>query len=75
MGITDQDRRKFVRLAKSLAAYMKELRLRAPEANLYLAMEELHLMEGLSHDSQSEIAQQENSLESVLIPGAGGGDW
>lgn len=41
---------------------------------LYLAGNTMCLMRGDSHDDNARPLR-ENVVESVLIPGAGGGDW
>lgn len=41
---------------------------------MYLSMDTLHLMRGPAHDDACK-PQRQNIVESVLIPGADGGDW
>lgn len=74
MPISQRDIKEFERLALALASYARELRQRCPAANLYLAEDTLHLMEGPSHDERGR-PQQQNSKASVWLSGAGGGDW
>lgn len=65
---TPAERREFLKVANALA------KLGKAGLRMYLAEDSLHLMAGPSHDDNSR-PQQQNSRESVYIPGAGGGDW
>ena len=66
--------RRFRRAIRTLNDIMEELRLEYPSACYYLANDCMHIMKGPSHD-ENERMQQGNSLESMYMPGAGGGDW
>lgn len=66
--------RRFRRACKELNAIVKEAQKVYPGANLYLAEDQLNLLRGPSHDARHQ-ACQENVLDSVWLPGAGGGDW
>jgi cation transport regulator ChaC len=65
---TPQDIVKFKRAASVLAALGKR------GIHLYLANDVLHLMKGPTHDENFRPLQN-NVVQSVTIPNAGGGDW
>lgn len=60
--------------AQDLADLTKKITELNPNYNVYLAMDSLHLMRGPSHSKQGEPLQG-NSVATVLIPSASGGDW
>lgn len=66
-------RNEFLRIADQLNNLMKEIQEYCPDANFYVAMETLHLMKGVSHDSQGK--HTENSIESKSINSLSCGDW
>lgn len=73
--ITAAQRKRFVAICGELNDLLREIRKTTPGANYYLAEDTLNLMKGESHTGRDGKAAHENSVESVLIPHSGGGDW
>lgn len=72
--ITAQQRKRFVAICEELNDLLREIRVKSPEANYYLAEDSLHLMKGESHSLGGKPIHA-NSVESVRIAHSGGGDW
>jgi hypothetical protein len=74
-GIKEKDIRDFEKYATKLKELLERIQEYCPEANYYLAMSDLNLLCGESHDPYTTQAQQENIVTSVSLGDAGGGDW
>ena len=72
-GIKEKDIRDFEKYAQKLSDTMKRIREYRPEANAYLAMNELHLMSCDFYEYPGK--EQDFSVVSVHMEGFGGGDW
>jgi len=70
-----KDQRRFKRLTKGLRDLLAEIREYCPEANYYLAMENLHLMVGDCHDELDKPRQDRIVCSETLGHPCGGGDW
>lgn len=68
-------RRRFRSAARRLQAVLDEAKEVWPGAELYVTSSTLHLMTGPHHEGRGEKAQQDRSVESVIIRGLDGGDW
>ena len=67
---------RFRRSVKNLNDMMDELRLIYPNANFYLANDNLHVMKGPSHSEDLRCSpQHENSIAMANLHESGGGDW
>ena len=73
-GIKEKDIRDFEKYAKKLNDVICRIQEYNQDANVYLAMEDLCLMSGRSHDDYG-YKQPENIVTSVIITSANGGDW
>lgn len=73
MAKTYQARLKHI--GKLLNELLADARRDHRDANLYLAMETIHLMTGRSHEGFGDRPRPDRSIASVLVPGFGGGDW
>lgn len=72
-GIKEKDIRDFEKYAQKLSDTMKRIREYRPEANAYLAMNELHLMSCDFYEHPGN--EQDFSVVSVHMESFGGGDW
>lgn len=70
-----EHRRRFVRLVDQMNQLVDDVRGYIPEAQLYLANDNLHLMSGDSHSGVRADPHQERSMESRKLHHSGGGDW
>lgn len=73
-GIKEKDIRDFKKYAQKLSDVMKRIKEYNPEANAYLAMDELHLMSRDFHELERN-EQQGYSVSSISMTGFSGGDW
>ena len=73
-GIKEKDIRDFEKYANKLNDVICRIREYNPNANVYLAMENLCLMSGFAHDDYGR-KHQENIVTCVAITSADGGDW
>ena len=73
-GIKEKDIRDFEKYANKLNDVICRIQEYNPNVNVYLAMEDLCLMSGQSHDDYG-YKQQENIVTSVMITSANCGDW
>lgn len=73
-GIKEKDIKDFEKYAQKLSDIMKRIREYRPEANAFLAMQQLHLMSYDFHNFPAN-EEQEFSVVSVSMPGFDGGDW
>ena len=73
-GVKEKDIRDFVKYAKKLSDVMTRIREYAPEANAFLAMNDLNLMsryfQGYPRDMQQNFV-----VVSVPMDAFDGGDW
>lgn len=83
-AIASDTARRFVEAARRLREVVIEARELCPTAELYLAGNTLHLLDGPSHDDTDELgalmrikqrARQDRSVASFTIPELSGGDW
>lgn len=72
--LTAAELRAFRRSIDTLNRVLDVVRIRHPDASYYLAMSDLHLMSGPSHDEQ-DGARQDRILATGTLARAGGGDW
>jgi len=70
-----EHRRRFKKAIAELNALRDEVATYIPDANWYLAMEDLNLVSGPSHAGHKESAQKQNVIESHKLWHSGGGDW
>lgn len=73
--IQQQDVKAFVRAVNTLNDLMERVREYEPEAELYLAMDSLHLMIRPAHEGRRGEAREDRSALSWTITHADGGDW
>ncbi len=73
-GIKEKDIRDFEKYAKKLSDVMNRIRKYKPEANAYLACENLHLMSCDFHDIDRAY-QQDYSVVDISMENFDGGDW
>ncbi len=65
-------------ITRSIANINKQLAIvkeEYPEANFYVAIDNLHLMKGKSHDDMESVGNYENILDSYAIDSCDCGDW
>ncbi len=74
-GIKEKDIRDFEKYAQKLSDLIVRIREYCPDAQLYLACESLHLMNGPSHGHPELGMEKGESVTDVLIKYTGGGDW
>lgn len=74
-GIKKKDIRDFEKYAKKLSDVIVRIREYCPEAQYYLACEELHLMNGPSHEHSELGIKKGESVASVLLKHTSCGDW
>lgn len=73
-GIKNKDIRDFVKYATKLSDVLQHIREYKPEANAFLAMDDLHLMSGDFRKEQYEDADK-YSVAVVHMNGFDGGDF
>lgn len=74
--MTKTQKRRFDKAVAELNALLIELREEHPDANYYLAMDDLNVMSGPSHDiNYHGSPRQDRVLHSGHMPYSGGGDW
>lgn len=72
--------RKFRRAVQNLNEVLTAVRKDVPDANYYLAMEDLNLLSGASHDrsggsARHDVPRQDRIMASATLWHSGGGDW
>ena len=73
-GIKEKDIRDFEKYANKLADVLERIRKYKPEANAYLAGNDLNLMSNASHDYYGH-GHPEHSVTCIYMNGFDGGDW
>jgi len=73
-GIKEKDIRDFEKYAKKLDDVIRRINEYNKNVTVYLAMQNLCLLNGSSH-SEFGRALQENVVTSIIISKSGGGDW
>ena len=73
-NIKEKDIQDFERYANKINEVIKRILKYNTNVNVYLAMEDLCLLNGESHDEYGN-KQPENVVTSVAITNASGGDW
>lgn len=73
-GIKEKDIRDFERYARKLSDVMVRIRKYAPEANVFLAMNDLNLM-SCDFRQYPRDEQQDFVVTSVSMEAFDGGDW
>lgn len=64
----------FAKHVAALNALLERVRRDHPDANFYLAGDDLHLLSDESHDADG-TARRDRVLASVTLHRSGGGDW
>lgn len=72
--IKKKDVEEFKQLAQGLDELIRKIRKYNLDANLYVANDDLNLMDGPSHDYNQD-AHHENVVAEQHIISLGGGDW